>query len=230
MAMKTIALLASKGGSGKTSIALSLATAAQQDGKVAVIIDLDPQATACNWGDRRKMDAPVIVDAQPARLARALEKAAESGVDLAIIDTPARSEQAALAAAKGADLILIPCRPQIYDLETLPTSREIVALSGGKPMLVILNAVPPRQARQEEAAAAIRSMGFPVCPFMIGARAAFGDSAALGRSVLEYDPSGKAADEIRNVYKYTSSILAKLTNGEMNDERKTKTRPRRRAG
>jgi chromosome partitioning protein len=35
-----------------------------------MIIDLDPQATACNWGDRRKLDAPVIVDAQPARLAK----------------------------------------------------------------------------------------------------------------------------------------------------------------
>lgn len=228
--MKTIALIAQKGGTGKTTLALSLAVAAHQSGKLAVIIDLDPQATACNWGDRRKMDAPVIVDAQPARLAKALEKAAESGVDLAIIDTPARSEQAALAAARGADLVLIPCRPQIYDMETLPNSREIVSLAGNPLMMVVLNAVPPRAARQQEAAEAVKGMGFTVCPFMLGARAAFGDSAALGRSVLEYDPSGKAAEEIRELYKYTSSILAKYKNGEVEHEPKTKTRSGRSAG
>ena len=77
--MKTIAFIAQKGGTGKTTLALSLAVAAQEAGQVAVIIDLDPQATACNWGDRRKLEAPVIVDAQPARLVRALEKAEENG-------------------------------------------------------------------------------------------------------------------------------------------------------
>jgi chromosome partitioning protein len=223
-------LIAQKGGTGKTTLALSLAVAAQQDGKVAVIIDLDPQATACNWGDRRKLETPVIVDAQPARLDKALAKAAENGVDLAIIDTPARSEQAALAAAKAADLVLIPCRPQIYDMETLANSQEIVTLAGNKPVLVILNAVPPRPARQQEAADAIKGMGLPVAPAMLGSRAAFGDSAALGRSVLEYDPSGKAADEIREVYKYTSRILDKAKSGEVDNEPKAKAQSGRRAG
>jgi chromosome partitioning protein len=212
------------------SLALSLAVVAQQAGKVAVIIDLDPQATACNWGDRRKLDTPVIVDAQPARLAKALEKAAESGVDLAIIDTPARSEQSALAAAKAADLVVIPCRPQIYDMETIPNSREIVSLAGNPPAIVLLNAVPPRAERQQAAAEAIKSLGLRVCPFMLGNRAAFGDSAALGRSVLEYDPSGKAAGEIIDVYKYIIMILAKSESGEVDNEPKAKTKSRRRAG
>lgn len=228
--MKTIALVAQKGGTGKTTLALSLAVAAQQAGLIAVIIDLDPQATACNWGDRRKMDAPIIVDAQPARLQKALEKAAESGVDLAIIDTPARSEQSALAAAKLADLIIIPCRPQIYDMETIPNSREIISLAGGKPALVVLNAVPPRQARQQEALEAIQGMGLPVSPFMLGSRSAFGDSAAMGRSVLEYDPSGKAAEEVREVYKYIISIVEKSQTGEVDNEPKAKAQSRRRVG
>jgi chromosome partitioning protein len=228
--MKTIALIAQKGGTGKTTLALSLAVAAEQAGKVVVIIDLDPQATACNWGDRRKLDTPVVVDAQPARLARALEKAAESGVDLAIIDTPARSEQAALAAAKAADLVIIPCRPQIYDMETIPNSREIVTLAGDKPAVVLLNAVPSRPARQQEAAAAVKALGMAVAPVMLGSRAAFGDSAALGRSVLEYEPSSKAADENRQIYKYTMMLLENMKSGEVYNEPKAKAQSGRRAG
>jgi chromosome partitioning protein len=212
--MKTIALIAQKGGTGKTTVALSLAVAAAQAKAVTVIIDLDPQASACNWGDRRGhagiKDSPVIIiDAQPARLANALAKAAESGVDFAIIDTPARSEQAALAAAKAADVVLIPCRPQVYDLETVPNSRDLVALAGDKPVVVLLNAVPSRGTRHEEAAAAVKAFGVEVCPVTIGSRAAFGDAAALGKTVLEYDPSGKSAEEIRMVYKYISRLLDK---------------------
>jgi chromosome partitioning protein len=130
--MKTIALIAQKGGTGKTTLALSLAVAAQQAGEVAVIIDLDPQATAYNWGDRRELESPVIVDAQPARLSKALERLLRMVWISPLSTLLARSEQSALAAAKAADPIIISCRPQIYDMETLPNSRDIVALAGNK--------------------------------------------------------------------------------------------------
>ena len=208
--MKTIALIAQKGGTGKTTLALALAVAAEQDGLASLIVDLDPQATACNWSDRRGTDSPLVIDAQPARMAQALEKAREGGIGLAVIDTPARSEQAALAAAKLADLIVIPCRPQIYDLETIQNTQELVALAGGKkPVLVVLNAIPPRGDRPDQARKAIESMQIPVCPITLGHRTAFGDAGALGQTALEYDPKGKAADEIRQLYKYTSSLLNK---------------------
>jgi chromosome partitioning protein len=205
--MKTIALIAQKGGTGKTTLALSLAVAAAQDGLTALIIDLDPQATACNWSDRRASDNVMVIDAQPARLAAALEKAEQGGVDLVLIDTPARSEQSALAAARAADLVLIPCRPQAYDLETLPNTLEIVRLSGNPPAMAVLNAIQAQGQRHEQAKALLARLELPVCPFMIGTRAAFGDAGALGQTPLEYEPSGKAAQESLEVYKYTISLI-----------------------
>ena len=209
--MHTIALLAQKGGTGKTTIALSLAVAAERAGRVAVIIDLDPQSTACNWSDRREAETPYVIDAQPARLQHALERAATGGVDLVLIDTPARSEQAALAAAKLADLVLVPCRPQIYDLETIPNTMELVKLAGtgGRSAVAILNAVPPRGNRHEQATRAIERLGLDVCPQSLGQRAAYGDAAAMGLTALEYDPKGKAAGEIAGVYEYISLLLEK---------------------
>src|SRR3954452_6890808 len=119
--MQVVAIIAQKGGTGKTTLALSLAVEAERQGKAAAIIDLDPQATATNWGDRRAAETPVIVSAQPGRLRQVLAAAREQGADLVLIDTPARSEQAALEAAKAATLVLIPCRAAIYDLETVST-------------------------------------------------------------------------------------------------------------
>ena len=77
--MYTVALIAQKGGTGKTTLAVSLAVAAGQVGMTSIIIDLDPQGTACNWKDRRKSDGPVVIDAQPGRLAAALERLKRTG-------------------------------------------------------------------------------------------------------------------------------------------------------
>ena len=51
--MKTIAIVSQKGGAGKTTIAVHLATAAVAGGHAVAIIDLDPQGTAASWGDRQ---------------------------------------------------------------------------------------------------------------------------------------------------------------------------------
>lgn len=212
--METISLIAQKGGTGKTTLALSLAVAAEADGKSTLIIDLDPQASSCKWGDRRKGDAPTIIDAQPSRLSQALAKAEQAGVDLVIIDTPARIEQAAAEAARASDLVLIPCKPSIYDVETLQATIELVLSRAKRPPVVVLNAVPPQGSRHQQAADAVRAIGIAVCPIHIGQRVAFEYAAQLGQSVTEFEPEGRAASEIRQLYKSIRCILDTSTGKE----------------
>ena len=212
--MQTLSLIAQKGGTGKTTLALSLAVAAEAAGKTTLIIDLDPQASACKWGDRRRAEAPAVIDAQPSRLANALEKAAHAGVDLAIVDTPARVEHAAAEAARASDLVIIPCKPSIYDLETLHATIELVKSRAKRPPVVVLHAVPAQGTRHEQAMQAIRAMGVAVCPALIGQRVAFEYAAQLGQSAPEYEPDGKAAAEIRHFYKSICRVLDTSTQGD----------------
>lgn len=215
--MHVIAVIAQKGGTGKTTLALSLAVAAQQAGQNAAIIDLDPQATASNWADRRGTDqAPLVVSAQPARLAHVLKTAEEGGVGLVVIDTPPRAEQAAIAAAKAAHLVLIPCRPAVFDLDTVSTTLELLKLSGGAPMAAILNGVPAVGGEGEQAAEVLRSLGLAVCPATLGYRKAFAHAGALGQGAQEFDPSGKAAQEIKLVYEFVCKLINQSTQKGVN--------------
>ena len=199
--MKTVSVVAQKGGTGKTTLCLAVACAAVRDGLAAAVVDLDPQATAASWGDRRAAELPVVVPAQPPRLARVLAAAAGQGVDLAIVDTAPRVEQGAVAAARAADLVLIPCRPAVYDLETVAATVDVIrAVAPDTPFLCVLNGVPPRGPRQPQAHRLLTDLGVPVCTASLGLRAAVDYAAAAGDSAQEYEPRGKAAAEIAAVY------------------------------
>lgn len=212
--MDTIALITQKGGSGKTTLTLSLAVAAVLEGRTTLVIDLDTQGTACSWHDRRKTGGkganPIVIDAQPHRLADTLKQARANGVEFVLIDTPPRAADAALIAAKAADLVIVPARPQMYDLETIPVTREILAVAGNKPAMVVLNSVPPIGDRHAQSGEAMKNWKIPICPFTLGNRVAFGDAGAFGLTVQEYEPKGKAAEEVQKIYRFASSVLTEL--------------------
>jgi len=208
--MHVIAIVAQKGGTGKTTLALCLAVAATNDGKSVLVVDLDPQATASNWGDRRRCEQPVITSTQAARLPKLLATAAENGADLVFIDTPPRLEQASMAAASAADLILIPCIPAINDLDTLGTTIELLKHAGTTKAIVVLNSAPARGARKEQAEEVVRDMGIMIAPVTFGHRTAFPDAAAFGQTPEEYDPRGKAADETKTLYRFMCKHLTSI--------------------
>jgi len=190
--MRVIALLSTKGGAGKTSLATALAV---ETG--AVLLDLDPQSSACKWRDRRSVETPVVTDVAPARLRPTLDAAAAEGVTDVILDTPPRSETAAL----------VPCRPQVVDLETVPITTQLLALAGNPLAVAVLVAVPPRGPRADQARRVLQGQGLAVCPHTLGHRAAWGDAAALGLTVAEHQPQGRAAAELRRVVAWLASLV-----------------------
>ena len=150
--MKTVAVLAQKGGVGKTTLAVHLAVASSRRRNTA-IIDLDPQASATRWSDRREAEVPVVLSAHASRLVREKERVRSAGGELLLVDTAPHSSEAALEAAKVADLILIPCRPAILDLEAVSSTLSLVRTIGvAVPVFVVLNAVAPRGRDASDAA------------------------------------------------------------------------------
>ena len=161
--MLTIALVSQKGGAGKTTLAINLAVASELADHPAVVVDLDPQASATAWGDSREAETPVVVSAQAARLAEVLATAREHGAALAIIDSAPHAEAAALAAARAADLVLVPCRASVLDLRAVTASQDIARLAG-TPAAAVLCGIPARGSLAAEAQSALEAHALPVAP------------------------------------------------------------------
>ena len=207
--MKTIAIISEKGGVGKTTLSINLGVAAALKNKVVAIIDLDPQASSSEWGDLRSAETPAIIATPAARLNNVIDTAQEEGFDLLILDTAPRAEAAVLNAAKAADLILIPCCPSLFDIKALKNTIDLIKLAK-KTATFVLSCVPTSGTVGEESAQAMKDFEFPLCPIKIYSRIAFKRSLVDGLGVLEYEPKGKADDEISQLYKWVEKQLKKL--------------------
>jgi chromosome partitioning protein len=211
--MKTIAIISQKGGAGKTTLAVHLATAAALAGHSTAIVDLDPQGTAASWGDRRQSEAPEVVSGQAARLGVLIEAALGNGADFLIMDTAPNADQTALRAAQLADLVLIPCRAATFDLEAIQATLMLAGLAK-KPSYVVLNAIPPRSGIGREAAEGLTAQGAQVAPAMLSQRAAFAHGVIDGRTAQEFEPDGKAAEEIKSLYTWLCGTIGMSTDGQ----------------
>ncbi len=205
--MPTIAIISQKGGAGKTTLALHLAAAAHDAGRIALIIDTDPQATASQWAAWRQDRPPEVIDSPPPRLAAKVAQASGQGAQVIVIDTPPHADSAARAAVEVADLVLIPCRPSAFDLAAIQTSAKLVQLLR-RPAFVVFSAGSPNAPRvYAEAGELVESYGTPACPVLLPDRAAFRHASAEGRTVMELEPAGRAAQDVRELYKWVCRQL-----------------------
>lgn len=193
--MKTVAILSEKGGAGKTTLTVHLATAAQLAGLATAIIDLDPQASAADWADSRDTP-PEAVAIPPARLGAVLDKLRESGCAFVVIDTGRDSNNAGYTAAQAADLILVPCRVGRFDLRALGRTLDLAKLAG-KPAHLVFNDLAPRSTKiRAEAVDALAQTECRVAPVQLSHRAIYRDAPTVGKTAQEVEPNGPAATEV----------------------------------
>lgn len=143
--MRSIAILAGKGGVTKSTIARAISTRCAKRGKSVAAFDLDDeQATFRRWMQRRKNAGitplyPVVGDISPLTLGKKLK---ESKHDYVIIDGAAYASKITLEIARLVDLVVIPTSYTIDDIEStvrvalgllkkgIPASRVVVVFSG----------------------------------------------------------------------------------------------------
>lgn len=206
--MRILALVTQKGGSGKTTLALNLAVAAEGEGRRALILDLDPQHTATQWYEARDAQTPLLAAINPEQLDEALAVASQRA-DIVLIDTPGRDAHAVTKAIQRADFALVPCQPTLADIRAQrPTVQAIETFN--KPAAFVLTRCNPKGKRPDAARQGLQGLGLPVCPVLIVNRMAYPDAYAVNQAVIEYEPDGKAAQEIRELWQWSVAKIEKL--------------------
>lgn len=143
--MPVLTIASSKGGPGKTTIAMVLASSLVQDGLRIVALDADPTQAFSRWASSAYAGPAFDCAAEPdeTRLAYLIDRHADVA-DLVIVDTAGFGNRAAAVAMTSADLILIPTlsgEPDITEAEKTWKLAEGLARAARRqiPVLVLLN-------------------------------------------------------------------------------------------
>ncbi|SDR60290.1 chromosome partitioning protein [Rhizobiales bacterium GAS191] len=211
--MRTIALVTQKGGSGKSTLSASLAVAAQAARERVFLIDMDPQRSLTTWAENRSDENLGVEAIAPGKLPAVLETLVAGHVSLAIIDTPASLTAASEAAMRAADLIIIPVRPTVFDIWASEATRRR-ARELQKECVFVLNQCPIVQGsrRFQEGVNALEAMGGILQP-MITARVDYQEAIRCGLGPTEINPTGDAAEEMRQLFMSVRRRLARVKVG-----------------
>jgi len=210
-----VAFTGQKGGSGKTTGALSVASEWLGRGHKVLLVDADPQGSVLTWADvagEAGLTAPTVV-AMGANLHRPdqLPTLAQA-YDRVVIDCPPNQVEIPRSALLVADLAILPVGPGALDAWSLAESIELVrkarSLRPELKVAILINRMDHRMRVARTAREVLADCGVPILAAELRYRATYIEAPAAGLGVPQYAPQSDAAQEVKTVVDEIEALLA----------------------
>jgi chromosome partitioning protein len=210
--MHVVSVLSEKGGAGKTTIAVNVATAFHLGGTDTLLVDADPQGTARDWGAASGADTPPVAGVDRGAIRDDVPRLAQR-FDLVVIDGAPRLQETYVEAVTVSDLVLVPVRPSAADIWSAETIIE-VCRAYDTPARFIVSQQIVGTALADQVQQSLQSFDVPVFDSRTSQRVAYTEALGAGQSVLQYDAGGKAAAEIKALHDELSALLEQIDSSQ----------------
>jgi chromosome partitioning protein len=194
------AFLNQKGGVGKTTLSLHVASALARSQQRVLLIDADPQQSAMKWSTVRSgaVDFAVIGMAKATLHKEIVSLGAN--YDHVVIDGPPRVTELARSIIIASDVVVIPVQPSPFDVwaaaETVDLIKEARIYKENLKAVIAINRKIVNTAIGRDVREALASLEVPILDADVSQRVGFAEAVAGGQTVLDTDPDGTAAREV----------------------------------
>ena len=213
--MATISIASDKGGPGKTTTGILLASELALDGYRVTLLDTDVNQQAASFGAKCSiLGLTVVGDVREENILAVLRRA-ETENDVVIVDLPGGSSTLALKALHRSHFVLVPSQAALPDVKAalktiaqIDDAQELARSPIARAILWtrVLPGFESRGARHVRQSVEAEE-GIPILSAVLMERAAFREIHITGKVPRQVDPNGNAA---ANVAAVTSELLQRL--------------------
>jgi chromosome partitioning protein len=227
--MRIIAIAQGKGGVGKTTLATSLAVAAEAQGERVLLLDLDPQGSSLLWSQTRgPSKPPTVIDVAPEKLGEVISAAATLNATLILIDTPSRVDALIAAAVRVSDMVVLPANPGLLSLAPLQATAALIETAGKRDVAVgVVNNVEAGAAglsKAKDASAVLADLGMPVAPTIVQHLPQFSAAFDRGLGVTELRSPGRAGAQVEQLWLDLDKLARRLASAPSEKRRQRRER------
>ena len=211
--MPIVSLLNQKGGVGKTTLSVHIATALAERHRV-LLIDADPQGSALDWAAQRQEDTPALfpVIGLPKPTLHREMAALSRGYDWVIIDGPPRVNELARSAIAASDAVLIPVQPSPFDVwaasDIIGIINECVVHKPDLQSRFVINRQFQNTTLGAEVKEALASFNIATMSSVIRNRTEYAKAAKNGLTAIETEPTGPATREVLALVEELQDLVA----------------------
>lgn len=203
-----LAVLNQKGGVGKTTLSLHIATALALKGQRILFIDADPQGSALDWSASRQKPTLFPVIGLPKNNIHKEVPYHSPFYDHIVIDGPPRVNDLARSAIIASDMVIIPVQPSPYDIwavdEIVTLIQEASIFKEAQLCRFAINRKIINTSIGRDVNIGLAEYKIPILRSTISQRVIFAESANQGSTVMEQEPNSLASQEI---YSLVDEIL-----------------------